>query len=62
MFFLWAIVLPFQAVISMLGFTSAGITAGSYAASMMASSAVASGGGVAAGGDADICFSSMRTC
>ena len=35
--------------ISAVGFTGAGIAAGSYAAGMMSASAVASGGGVAAG-------------
>lgn len=32
-----------------MGFTSAGIAAGSYAASLMSAAAVANGGGVAAG-------------
>lgn len=32
-----------------IGFTSAGIAAGSYAAGMMSSAALANGGGVAAG-------------
>uniref|UniRef100_A0AAZ1X5S1 Uncharacterized protein n=1 Tax=Oreochromis aureus TaxID=47969 RepID=A0AAZ1X5S1_OREAU len=36
-------------VLGAVGFTSAGIAAGSYAASMMSSAAVANGGGVAAG-------------
>ncbi|NWX06832.1 IFI27 protein, partial [Caloenas nicobarica] len=37
------------AVIGALGFTSAGITAGSLAAKMMSAAAIANGGGVAAG-------------
>ncbi|XP_030574710.1 interferon alpha-inducible protein 27-like protein 2B isoform X1 [Archocentrus centrarchus] len=36
-------------VLGAMGFTSAGIAAGSYAASMMSAAAVANGGGVAAG-------------
>uniref|UniRef100_A0A3B3YAA7 Uncharacterized protein n=1 Tax=Poecilia mexicana TaxID=48701 RepID=A0A3B3YAA7_9TELE len=36
-------------VLGAVGFTSAGIAAGSYAASMMSAAAVANGGGVAAG-------------
>uniref|UniRef100_A0AAQ5Z1N4 Uncharacterized protein n=1 Tax=Amphiprion ocellaris TaxID=80972 RepID=A0AAQ5Z1N4_AMPOC len=36
-------------VLGAIGFTSAGIAAGSYAAGMMSSAAVANGGGVAAG-------------
>uniref|UniRef100_A0A8C5N7A9 Uncharacterized protein n=1 Tax=Gouania willdenowi TaxID=441366 RepID=A0A8C5N7A9_GOUWI len=36
-------------VLGALGFTSAGIAAGSFAASMMSSAAIANGGGVAAG-------------
>ena len=39
------------AVISAIGFGSAGIAAGSYAAGMMASAAVANGGAVAAGSE-----------
>ncbi|XP_027857058.1 histone H3.v1-like [Xiphophorus couchianus] len=37
-------------VLGAVGFTSAGIAAGSYAASMMSAAAIANGGGVAAGG------------
>ena len=37
-------------VLGAVGFTSAGIAAGSYAAGMMSSAAIANGGGVAAGG------------
>lgn len=37
-------------VVSALGFTSAGIAAGSFASWMMSASAVAGGGGVASGG------------
>ncbi|XP_042295066.1 interferon alpha-inducible protein 27-like protein 2A [Sceloporus undulatus] len=37
-------------VLGALGFTSAGIAAGSVAAKMMSASAIASGGGIAAGG------------
>lgn len=36
-------------VLAGIGFTSAGIAAGSYAASMMSAAAVANGGAVAAG-------------
>ena len=36
-------------VLGAIGFTSAGIAAGSYAASMMSAAAIANGGGVAAG-------------
>ncbi|XP_028252180.1 interferon alpha-inducible protein 27-like protein 2A isoform X1 [Parambassis ranga] len=36
-------------VLGAIGFTSAGIAAGSYAAGMMSSAAIANGGGVAAG-------------
>uniref|UniRef100_A0A667WHW9 Uncharacterized protein n=1 Tax=Myripristis murdjan TaxID=586833 RepID=A0A667WHW9_9TELE len=36
-------------VLAGIGFTSAGISAGSFAASMMSSAAIANGGGVAAG-------------
>ena len=36
-------------IFSAVGFTSAGITAGSYAAGLMSSAAIANGGGVAAG-------------
>ncbi|XP_012707728.1 interferon alpha-inducible protein 27-like protein 2A [Fundulus heteroclitus] len=37
------------AALGVIGFSSAGITAGSYAAGMMSSYAIANGGGVAAG-------------
>ncbi|XP_074516830.1 interferon alpha-inducible protein 27-like protein 2A isoform X2 [Sebastes fasciatus] len=37
-------------VLGAIGFTSAGIAAGSYAAGMMSTAAVANGGGVVAGG------------
>ncbi|KAK2826236.1 hypothetical protein Q5P01_020450 [Channa striata] len=36
-------------VLGAIGFTSAGIAAGSYAATMMSTAAIANGGGVAAG-------------
>ncbi|XP_041828653.1 interferon alpha-inducible protein 27-like protein 2A [Melanotaenia boesemani] len=36
-------------VLGAIGFTSAGIAAGSYAAGMMSTAAIANGGGVAAG-------------
>ncbi|XP_039642699.1 interferon alpha-inducible protein 27-like protein 2A isoform X2 [Perca fluviatilis] len=42
-------------VLGAIGFTSAGIAAGSYAASMMSAAAVANGGGVAAGSLVAIC-------
>ncbi|XP_027857064.1 interferon alpha-inducible protein 27-like protein 2A [Xiphophorus couchianus] len=42
-----AVAAPF--VLGAIGFTSAGIAAGSYAASMMSGAAIANGGGVAAG-------------
>uniref|UniRef100_A0A8C6PV09 Uncharacterized protein n=1 Tax=Nothobranchius furzeri TaxID=105023 RepID=A0A8C6PV09_NOTFU len=42
-------VLAAPAVLGAVGFTSAGIAAGSFAASMMSAAAVANGGGVAAG-------------
>lgn len=50
-----SLVLPGGAVVSApfvlgaVGFTSAGIAAGSYAAGMMSTAAIANGGGVAAG-------------
>ncbi|XP_035023310.1 interferon alpha-inducible protein 27-like protein 2B [Hippoglossus stenolepis] len=44
-------------VLAAVGFTSAGIAAGSLAASMMSASAVASGGGVVAGGAVAVCQS-----
>lgn len=43
-------VLGIPLVLGVIGFTSAGIAAGSYAAGMMSSAAIANGGGVAAGG------------
>ncbi|XP_027857061.1 interferon alpha-inducible protein 27-like protein 2A isoform X1 [Xiphophorus couchianus] len=42
-------VLMAPVALSVIGFTSAGIAAGSYAASMMSAAATANGGGVAAG-------------
>lgn len=42
-------VLGIPAAIGALGFTAAGITAGSVAAKMMSAAAIANGGGVAAG-------------
>uniref|UniRef100_A0A8C9X0M4 Interferon alpha-inducible protein 27-like protein 2A n=1 Tax=Sander lucioperca TaxID=283035 RepID=A0A8C9X0M4_SANLU len=42
-------------VVGAIGFTSAGIAAGSYAASLMSAAAVANGGGVAAGSLVAIC-------
>ena len=48
-------------VLGAIGFTSAGIAAGSYAASMMSAAAVANGGGVAAGSLVAICQAAGKT-